>query len=273
MKIVPLFPLTAATSRSYRAIAIALAIGGSVCAAQTDAATPPDKSDGADKFAKEMDAYLAKEANIEKLMNTLQGFAVRKQQEMQKKAAQEEEKAVDAQFQNPVKVDIAGSPMKGDPNAKVTIVEFSDFECPYCRVGFENVEQLLKDYPKDVRVVFKHFPLAFHQKAGPASKAAIAAGEQGKFWEMYELLFKNQQKLGSEPWNDFAKELGLNLDKFKADMASPETAKKLEADLALGKSLGVEGTPGFFVNGVQVKGARPVPYFKGLIDRWLKQGK
>ena len=227
------------------------------------------------EFNKAMDAYLQKDENVGKIGTALEGFFKKKRDDQQKAAAEEEAKQVEEQFKNPVKIDVANRPVRGNPNAKVTLVIFSDFQCPFCQRGAQVMDDVLKDYPNDVKLVFKHLPLPFHENAGPASKAAMAAGEQGKFWEMHDQLFKNQQNLTPEGFIEMAKAVGADVEKFKADLAANDAKyqKVIDEDSAKAAELGVQGTPGFFVNGVQVRGARPLPYFKSLIDRWLKQGK
>jgi protein-disulfide isomerase len=181
--------------------------------------------------------------------------------------------SMDDQFKNPAKVDIGNSFVKGPSNARVTIVEFSDFQCPFCKRGRDTMEQLLEAYPKDVKLVFKNFPLPFHQNAVPASKAAIAAGKQGKFWEMYKVLFDNQQNLNQPFFEAQAKLLNLDVERFKKDMEAPETSKMIDDEKAQGSALGVSGTPAFFINGVKVVGVRPIDDFKKVVDRWLADGK
>jgi protein-disulfide isomerase len=131
------------------------------------------------------------------------------------------------------------------------------------------MEALLKAYPNDVKLVFKNLPLEFHPEARPAAKASYAAQQQGKFWEFYEKLFMNQQALSTESYLKFAGELGLNVDKFKADMASPAAEKAVADDEAQAQKLGFNGTPAFIVGGVKVVGAQPLPKFKQVVDRLL----
>jgi len=134
------------------------------------------------------------------------------------------------------------------------------------------MEKVMKNYKGKVKLAYKFFPLPFHNHAEPAARAAIAAKNQGKFWEMHDILFANQSKLGPDFFESTAKKLDLDMDKFKADMNSEQTKKIVQKDIALGRKNGIQGTPGFFVNGVAVKGAYPYDYFKTIIDRWLKQG-
>lgn len=222
-------------------------------------------------FDKSMDAYLSNDANVEKIANAIQRFFQKKQVEAQQEQMKAEEQQMEEQFKNPAKIDIGSSPVRGNPSAKVTIITFSDFQCPFCKRGAQIMEELLKQYPNDVKYVFKNMPLPMHPEAEPAARAALAAGEQGKFWEMHDKLFGNQESLGADTYVKFAQELGLNVDKFKADMTGDKVSNAIKADMAAGEKNGIQGTPGFFVNGVKVSGARPVPFFKKLIDRWLAQ--
>jgi glutaredoxin len=148
-----------------------------------------------------------------------------------------------------VEIDIEGAPTRGSPMAPVTIVEFSDFECPYCGRAHPIVQQVLREYEGRVRVVFKHFPLSSHPHAMPAARAAVAAGNQGKFWEMHDLLFEHQRQLEEEDLERYAEQLGLDMEQFRADLQSAETQQQVEADKQEGQRVGVEGTPTFFVNG------------------------
>ena len=230
-------------------------------------------ADSAADFAKQMDGYLANEANVEKVANSLQQLFIKKQQQQQEAQAKAEQDTLEDQFKNPVKIEVGNSAIKGNPKASITLVEFSDFQCPFCKRGADTMAELLKAYPNDVKLIFKHYPLPFHDKAKPASIAALAAGEQGKFWEMHDLLFSNQQSLTEEQFVKFAGDLKLDVKKFQADLKNPKLAAQIDADMKLAQELGVQGTPGFFVNGVAVRGARPVPYFKNIIDRWLEISK
>jgi protein-disulfide isomerase len=149
------------------------------------------------------------------------------------------------------KFDLAGRPMKGNKDAKVTIVEFSDFQCPYCSRATPQVQALLDAFPNDVAVYFLHFPLSFHQQAMPAAVASECANRQGKFWEMHDKIFAAQDSLASEPWKNFATELGLDAAKFTACLTDPAVAEFVKADMKQGEVAGVEGTPSFYINGVQ----------------------
>ncbi|MBA2662653.1 MAG: thioredoxin domain-containing protein [Bradymonadaceae bacterium] len=153
----------------------------------------------------------------------------------------------------------------------VTIVEYSSFQCPFCERGAATLRELEAKYPKNVRFVFKHFPLPFHQHSEPASRAAIAAGEQGKFWPMYDLLYARQRELSQEGiFEEMAEQLGLKLGKFKEDMAAAATVDRVKQDHAAGSTVGVRGTPGYFVNGVSLIGAKPIAEFVQEIDQQIE---
>ena len=169
------------------------------------------------------------------------------------------------------KVNVGQAPFKGPANAKITIVEYTDIQCPFCRRGFNTGNQMIKDYPGKVRVVWKNNPLFFHKDAVLAAEAAHAAGEQGKFWVMVEKLFNNQRKLKRPDLDGFAAELGLDMAKFKAALDSRKYKALVDADTAEGKKLGVRGTPTFFINGRKLVGAQPPFKFKKLIDEMLKK--
>lgn len=224
-----------------------------------------------DDFQKAMDAYLKTDKGKQEVGKVVQGYFQQQQERARAAQQKQQQAALEAQFKNPVKVDVGNSPSKGPKDAPITIVEFSDFECPFCARGANTVEDVLKAYPDKVRVVFKNLPLPFHKRAEPAAKAALAAGKQGKFWEMHDKLFKNQRGLTDTYINKCAEELKLDLEKFKADMKSDEIDKQIKDDKAQASKIGISGTPGFSVNGVLVKGAYPVDHFKMIIDRWLEK--
>jgi protein-disulfide isomerase len=160
-------------------------------------------------------------------------------------------------------------PSRGPENAKVTIVEFSDFQCPFCSRAHDTVEEVMTAYAGKVRLVFRHFPLDFHQQAPKAAEAASCAGEQQKFWEYHTALFKNQQKLMPEDLKAHASALGLDAAKFNECLDSGRLSKVVQDDIAAGKKVGVTGTPAFFINGVMLSGAQPIEEFKKVIDAEL----
>jgi protein-disulfide isomerase len=169
-------------------------------------------------------------------------------------------------------VPIGNSFAKGPADAPVTIVEFSDFECPFCAQAADLVKQITDAYPKDVRFVFKNYPLPFHKNAMPAAKAAVAAGKQGKFFEMHDKLFANARSLSQEFYEKAAGEIGLDVEKFKADMASEEVNKQVQQEMAEASTVAVRGTPTFFINGKKPQG-RSFELYKQIIDDALKEKK
>jgi len=156
----------------------------------------------------------------------------------------------------------------GPVNAKVTLLEYSDFECPYCLRHFDTVNQIVKAYPKDVRIVYRHFPLSFHANAQKAAEASECAAVQGKFWEMYTKIFEANRaaKMGVDVWKQAAKDLGLDSAKFDKCLDGGEMAKRVAADQAEGSGAGVAGTPATFVNGELIEGALPFDSFKTKIE-------
>ncbi len=171
------------------------------------------------------------------------------------------------------KVPIDGSPTKGPNNALITLVEFSDYQCPFCSRGHNTVKEMEKEYEGKIRVVMKQNPLSFHPNAKPAAVAAMAAGEQGKYWEFHDKLFANQQALDADTFERYAKELGLNIDKWKTDLKASKFNDVIARDQALAGQLGASGTPCFFINGRKLSGAQPAPAFKALIDEELAKAQ
>jgi protein-disulfide isomerase len=171
------------------------------------------------------------------------------------------------------KVPVGKSASKGPADALVTIVEFSDFQCPFSNRANPTVEQILNTYGRDVRAVFKQNPLPFHSDAMPAAEAALAAGNQGKFWEMHDKLFANQRALKRENLEKYAAELKLNLAKFKAALDGKVGQAEIQEDQKLARSLGASGTPSFFINGRSLRGAQPFEAFKAVIDEELGKAK
>jgi protein-disulfide isomerase len=169
-----------------------------------------------------------------------------------------------------VAVETAGRPEKGNPKAPVTIVEFSDYECPFCKRAEPTVERVLKEYPDKVRVVFRDFPLDFHPNARPAAEAAKCANLQGKFWPYHEKLFAAKD-LTPATLKSIAGEVGLDAAKFDECVAKQATKAAVEEDIKDAAEAGVTGTPAFFVNGRMLSGAQPFEKFKEVIDEELSR--
>ena len=156
-------------------------------------------------------------------------------------------------------VPVGDSYVYGKADAPVTIVEFSDLQCPFCSRFHAPLFETAKAFPNDVKVVFKNFPLPFHPNARPAAKAALAAGLQGKYYEMIALLLQNQNALSDDKYKELAGQLGLKVDQFLKDLKGRDAdfEKKISADMELGSKVNVQGTPTYFVNGKMTHGLPP----------------
>ena len=166
----------------------------------------------------------------------------------------------------------------GNKNAKVSVVEFGDFQCPACGAVHPIVKQLRAEYKDKVVFVYREYPLAMHEHAKFAALAAEAAGAQGKFFEMHDKLFDNQKDWGEskdaeKKIVEYAKSLGLDMDKFKSDIEKKTYAKKIDQDISDGSAAGVDSTPTFYINGVKQSGGLPYNEFKKKIDDALKAAK
>ncbi|MBI3289263.1 MAG: thioredoxin domain-containing protein [Elusimicrobia bacterium] len=201
-------------------------------------------------------------------------FIVEAQQDYQKRKAKEEaereQREQDAAFKNPLKPEIAASAhVRGPKDAPITIVEYSDFQCPYCKQGHLNLEQLRKKHGDKLRVVFKNFPLSFHPLAMPAAQwfEAVALQSPEKAWIFHDTLFANQNKLGEEYYKQLTKDLGLDVAKAAADAGSDAVKNKIEADVREAKKFGIEGTPAYLINGVPLRGAYPPEAFEQIFAK------
>lgn len=171
----------------------------------------------------------------------------------------------------PVKITITDADrIRGNKNAPITIVEYSDFQCPFCTRFHATMQQVMENYPNKVRWVYRHFPLdAIHPFARKAAEASECAGDQGKFWEYADKLVENYQSINTELFPKLAKDLKLNISTFNSCLSSGKFASKVSSDLAEGQKSGVRGTPGSFINGQNVKGAVPYSTIKATIDSLL----
>ncbi len=168
-------------------------------------------------------------------------------------------------------VDPGQSPRTGTASAPVQIVEFSDFECPYCGIAAKTVHDVEAKYGDKVSISFVNFPLPMHANAKKAAEASLCANEQGKFWEYHDKLFANQKQLDPASLARYAIELGLDGRKFEVCLESGKMGATVEADLEKGRSVGMQGTPGFYVNGIHISGAVPIEAFSEVIDAELKR--
>ncbi len=170
----------------------------------------------------------------------------------------------------PIKIAVDGDPIKGPANAKVTIVEFSDFQCPFCAKAAGEVALLVRKYPKDVRVIFKQFPLDTHSQAALAAEASLAAQAQGKFWELHDKMYANFRSITPVRIQTWAQETGLDMTRFKADLDSHKYKARVVSEEHQGEVAGVEGTPTFFIDGKKFNGLFEAAAVAPLIAEELK---
>jgi protein-disulfide isomerase len=173
-------------------------------------------------------------------------------------------------LEDPVPIPVDGSPVLGPKDAAITLVEFSDFQCPYCSVATPQLKEVLKAYPTQVKLIFKEFPLDIHSQAELAAKAAIAAHKQGKFWSMHDALFASRTDLSRPAILALASGLGLDMKRFEADLASPAVKQLVDRDVEDGSRIGVMGTPTLFIDGKHYNGAIRIDMLKPLLDAELK---
>lgn len=190
-------------------------------------------------------------------------------------AVQAEPEAPQEEPQEPEKVTASADDdaVKGDENAPVTIIEFSDYECPFCgRWWQQTLPELEEKYIKTGKVkhVYRDFPLGFHKKAQKAAEAAECAGEQGKYFEMHDKLYENQQALSVDDLKQYAADIGLDTEQFNTCLDSGAMEEEVKKDFADGSKYGVRGTPAFFVNGVKIEGAHPFSVFEEVIEAELQ---
>lgn len=190
-------------------------------------------------------------------------------------AKQTEKNPVEIYFTKPKRpvfdVKVGNAPFKGADDAKVTIVEYSDFQCPFCSKGATLVSELEKKYGKKIKIVFKNFPLPFHNQAKGAAEAALCAREQDQkyFWKMHDAMFLDQSKLDRDNLIQTAKKVGLKDASFTQCLDGKKYTAQVEADMAEGQELGVKSTPTFFVNGQLIAGAQGIEVFSEIIDEAL----
>lgn len=188
---------------------------------------------------------------------------------------QTEKNPVEVYFSKPKRptfnVTVGDAPFKGAEDAKVTIVEFSDFQCPFCSKGANLVSELEKKYGKKVKIVFKNFPLPFHAQAKIAAEAALCAKDQDAkaFWKLHDVMFQDQSKLDRDNLISSAKKIGLKDKVFTECLDGGKFKAKVEADMNEGQAIGVKSTPTFFVNGQLIAGAQPIEVFSEIIDEEL----
>lgn len=232
---------------------------------------------------KEIDAFI-KDQNIpaehinpqvrEKIKNYLE--MERKKEAVEKwLAAQTKKTPVEVYIPKPRRptfaVEVGNAAVTGGKDAKVTIVEFSDFQCPFCAKGADIVNQLKKKYGNKIKVAFKNFPLPFHNHAEAAANAALCANEQGSdyFWKLHDKMFANQDSLDTEGLKKMGKEVGLKAEAFEKCIAETKFSTQVKAEMEEGRNIKVKSTPTFFINGQLINGAQPIEVFTEIIDEEL----
>lgn len=219
--------------------------------------------------------FVAIEKDPNKFMEVVQNASRLAQQKQQENAGADEAKAREAEFKTPLQPAIDDTrAMFGNKGAKVTIVEYTDFECPYCARGAQTIKQVLSMYPKDVRVLVKHLPLDFHPKALPAAKyfEALRMQSNDLALKFHDEIFTNQETMkskGEDFMKSVAKKLGANMQQLNKNLSDPKIQQTIDADTEEAKKFGISGTPGFIINGVSLKGAYPAEEFKKIIDKHL----
>ncbi len=215
------------------------------------------------------------EAHPYKLTQAMMKAHQSAQKESREQAEKEEKETREAEYKNPKSPEISKDrAILGNANAAVTVVEYSDFQCPYCRRGYQTVKELEKKYGDKIRIVFKHLPLEFHPMAMPAAKRfeAIVMQNPKKAYQFHDYVFEKQGEMKDEKFLDeMAKKAGVDLAKMKKDMESDRVKTTIQADMAEAQKFGISGTPGFVVGGISLKGAYPTPAFEEIIDRRLKE--
>ncbi len=211
-------------------------------------------------------------------ITALQNAAKNAQDTMGKAREEEEKKKLEESFDKPlVAVIRSDESIRGPKDAPLTLVEYSDFECPFCSRGYQTVMELMAKYPGKIRCVYKHLPLSFHEQAMISAQyyEAIRLQDEKKAFNFHDEIFKNQAKLknGAAFLDATAKKVGADLAKVKKDINSQGVKDRIDADVKEAGSFGMQGTPGFLLNGVPVRGAYPADYFSGLIDELQKRGK
>jgi len=218
------------------------------------------------------------EANPEKFIDALNNAVKNAQEGQSKKREDDEKKAFEESFNNPLVAEIrADETFRGPKDAPITLIEYSDFECPFCARGFNTVMELMNKYKGKIRFAYKHLPLDFHPQALPASQyyEAIRLQNEEKAWLFHDAIYKNQRALqnGEKFLKEEAKKLKVDMKKLAKDIKSEAVNKRIDQDREEAAKFGFQGTPGFLLNGIPVKGAYPAAHFDGLIEELQKRGK
>ncbi len=223
--------------------------------------------------------FVAIEKDPEKFIEVVNKAAQEAQRKAQQKAQEDESKSREEEFKNPLKPEINESRILfGKKDAPVTIVEYSDFQCPFCGRAFGTVKQLESEYKDQIRIIFKNMPLDFHPMAMPAAKYFEAITHQGmdKAQKFHDYVFSHQAELNVKKdalLKEAAKKAGADMKKLEKDLNDPSIMAEINKDIDEAKKFNITGTPGFIINGVSLRGAYPIEEFKSIIDRQLKDSK
>ncbi|MDC0832232.1 disulfide bond formation protein DsbA [Leptolyngbya valderiana BDU 20041] len=233
-----------------------------VCIALSSCSSPAQSNDAASEDLEAQVLQIIRN-NPEVILESVQAY-----QQQQQETAQEARRAVVAEMASDPASVIGDSPVKGAESREIVMVEFSDFQCPFCAKAHDTVKAFMEKNGDRVTLVYKHLPLvSIHPQALPAAQAAWAAQQQGQFWAYYDALFENQDRLGDDLYVEIATDLGLDLEQFDRDRNSDESLQAVQADLELADELGLNGTPAFFINGEGLSGAVELAEFEAVLER------
>lgn len=214
----------------------------------------------------------------EKFIEALNDAVKKAQADQMKKRDEEEQQKLAESFDNPLVPEIRKDELiRGTKGAPITVVEYSDFECPFCSRGYSTVRSLLEKYEGKLQFIYKHLPLSFHPHAMPASKyyEALRIQDENLAIKFHDEIYENQSKLknGESFLKSVAQKLGANMAKLEKDVKSDEVQKRIDEDMEEAQKFGFQGTPGFLLNGVPIKGAYPIEHFEGIVDKLKEKGK
>lgn len=221
--------------------------------------------------------FVAIEKDPAKFIEVVNKAAQEAQKVAGERAQEDEKKARDEEFKNPLQPVVEeGRVIFGKKDAPITIVEYSDFQCPYCSRGYQTVKQVQKEYGDKVRIVFKHLPLDFHPLALPAARyfEAIAKQSPEKAEKFHNEMFDGQSKMkdkGEKFLDESAKKVGADMKRLAEDLKDPKIEERINADMEEARKFNISGTPGFIINGVSLRGAYPASEFKKIIDQHLNK--
>lgn len=236
--------------------------------------------DKLEKTLKEHPEVLVKaiEENPDKIIEALNNAVKKAQEGMAKKRDDDEKKVLEDSYNNPLKANIRSDEnVRGEKTAPIVLIEYSDFECPFCARGYQTVTALLEKYGKNIQFIYKHLPLSFHPQAMISAEyyEAIRLQNPAKAWKFHDKVLENQRQLstGENFLKKIAKDLGVDMTKLATDLKSKKVEERIKADMEEAQKFGFQGTPGFLLNGIPVKGAYPPDHFDKIIDELKKRNK